>query len=44
MVTRRLALLGAGKGRLIAYRPGLDGAVALPLSLRHAVLGLAAGR
>ena len=35
---------GAGKGRLMAHRPGLDGAVALPLKLRHAVLGLAAGR
>ena len=35
---------GAGKGRLMAYRPGLDEAVALPLRLRHAVLGLTAGR
>jgi hypothetical protein len=33
----------AGKGRLMAHRPGAA-AVTLPVRLRHAVLGLAAGR
>ena len=34
----------AGKGRLMAYQRGSSEAVTLPVRLRHAVLGLAAGR
>jgi len=33
----------AGHARLMAYRPGTDRAVTLPVKLRHQILGLAAG-